>query len=496
MNSEKYRPTFAVGESVTLTPERVAHGGALVARYEGRVFFVRHALLGETVRARITGTGPKQRFYFADVIEVLESSPKRRQHPWAPADALATYAENRAPLGGMEFGHIEPATQRDYKKAVVAEQLVRLGGMNADNALLESLTVHELSAQDLSQRTRVHFGVDSSGHIAMYPYQSDSARAVENFPLAASEIAELHLEKLDLSDFSRVDAAVSSTGQRFVQFTVRSPQTPGQVENQLADQLEKLWGDLDQEVCAKITAERIAGRRRGERAPDVNWGSPRLIERFTLEGTTFTFAVDGSGFWQNHRLAPQILAATVRDFANFKAGESVLDLYSGAGLFTAVAADAVGADGYVLAVEGSPVTSANAEDNFVAGGVSRTVASKKTQIVPVRGDVAKVLGEISKKSQNTKSSGRSQNVKPQYRRAASPDVVVLDPSREGAGKQVCELISNLNPRAVVYVACDPAALGRDTGYMRELGWRIDRLESFDLYPNTHHVETVARFVRF
>lgn len=114
----------------------------------------------------------------------------------------------------------------------------------------------------------------------------------------------------------------------------------------------------------------------------------------------------------------------------------------------------------------------------------------------MRGDVAKVLGEISKKSQNTKSSGRSQNVKPQYRRAASPDVVVLDPSREGAGKQVCELISNLNPRAVVYVACDPAALGRDTGYMRELGWRIDRLESFDLYPNTHHVETVARFVRF
>ena len=74
------------------------------------------------------------------------------------------------------------------------------------------------------------------------------------------------------------------------------------------------------------------------------------------------------------------------------------------------------------------------------------------------------------------------------------DVVVLDPPRTGAGRGVCGEIAALRPRVVVYVACDPAALARDTAYLADLGYRLDGLRAFDAFPMTHHVECVARFV--
>jgi len=74
------------------------------------------------------------------------------------------------------------------------------------------------------------------------------------------------------------------------------------------------------------------------------------------------------------------------------------------------------------------------------------------------------------------------------------DVVVLDPPRTGAGRGVCTEVTALRPRVVVYVACDPAALARDTAYLAGLGYRLDRLRAFDAFPMTSHVECVARFV--
>ena len=71
------------------------------------------------------------------------------------------------------------------------------------------------------------------------------------------------------------------------------------------------------------------------------------------------------------------------------------------------------------------------------------------------------------------------------------DVVVLDPPRTGAGRGVCAEIAALRPRVIVYVACDPAALARDTAYLAELGLPAGRLRAFDAFPMTHHVECVA-----
>ncbi|WP_373689346.1 hypothetical protein [Rothia santali] len=74
-----------------------------------------------------------------------------------------------------------------------------------------------------------------------------------------------------------------------------------------------------------------------------------------------------------------------------------------------------------------------------------------------------------------------------------PDVVVLDPPRQGAGREAIEALAASGARRIVYVACDPAALGRDAGYLRGLGWRLRSTRGLDLYPETHHVEAVAVF---
>ena len=75
----------------------------------------------------------------------------------------------------------------------------------------------------------------------------------------------------------------------------------------------------------------------------------------------------------------------------------------------------------------------------------------------------------------------------------SADVVLLDPPRTGAGSVVIEGIASLAPRSIVYIACDPAALARDTGYLREQGFHLQKIRALDLFPMTHHVESVALF---
>lgn len=178
------------------------------------------------------------------------------------------------------------------------------------------------------------------------------------------------------------------------------------------------------------------------------------------------FAVATDGFWQVHPGAPGTLVATVLALLQPRPGESALDLYGGVGLFARYLADALGDGGAVLSVEGDATASAHAADNL-RGAPGRVGA--------VRGDVATVLADGD----------------PSLPALAAPDVVVLDPPREGAGRVVVDELVRRAPRAVAYVACDPAALGRDVGLFLAAGWELVEVRGFDLFPMTQHVECVA-----
>ena len=138
------------------------------------------------------------------------------------------------------------------------------------------------------------------------------------------------------------------------------------------------------------------------------------------------------------------------------------DLYGGVGLFAATLADLGGTD--IVTVESSARATQHAVANLAP--------------LPVKAVTARVDRFLSTQT----GAGRS-------------GAVILDPPRAGAGRQVVEAVHKLAPEAIVYVACDPVALARDLGTFRALGWNVDRLRGFDLFPHSHHFEVVALLTR-
>ena len=175
------------------------------------------------------------------------------------------------------------------------------------------------------------------------------------------------------------------------------------------------------------------------------------------------FRVEADGFWQVHPEAPRLLVATVLDLLTPRPGEHALDLYAGVGLFSAFLAEAVGATGGVVSVEADRRASRLAAENL----------ADLAQVSVTPGRVDRVLA----------------------RGFEAQDLVVLDPPREGAKRTVVDAVAALRPRAVAYVACDPAALARDVAYFAAAGYRLDDLRAFDLFPMTSHVECVALLVK-
>ena len=195
---------------------------------------------------------------------------------------------------------------------------------------------------------------------------------------------------------------------------------------------------------------------------------PRLIAGDTVEGDLIQiysvaqkeYQVSAGSFWQSNIRAPQVLVDAVTNFADVKSGDHLIDLYGGVGLFGLALLDLIGTDGRIDHVEGSKSAIADAHVNF---GEAKNVHF-------YTGDVEKILPRFS-----------------------SADVVILDPPREGAKKAVIESLVACSPRAIVYVACDPAALARDTALLRDANYTLIQLRAFDLFPMTHHIECVALF---
>ena len=520
---------YSVGQTLTVTCEAPAHGGAFVARTEQGVIFVRHGIVGEQAEVRITAIGPKRRFYFADVISVPVPSLARRPHPWIQADALATEEERTEAtgvpelLGGMEYGHISLAEQRRYKTDIVRTQINRLGGLPLESPLLTNLIVEELPLRDnnegLSWRTRVRYNVtkvrtqpdDKPGsqknsakesptvtwRVGMHPYSASHPVPVIDFPLAASELRNLELERLNLRGVREVEATVSSRGRILLQFIVDPRFSIEEVAKDIEQQASDAWGLLaKRKISLFFTPQPTSNgkpkrRRPGSahspyrRVPEgdqlLGAGLRSVTEEVTFGSRRFSYQVSAGGFWQIHRAAPSTMVGTMLTMLRPQEGECTLDLYAGAGLFTAALADAVGATGTVVSIEGSPVTHKDARSNFAPDGCSRTENSANTRIEVIRGDVARHLVDLKTALE--------------FGEIPAIDAVVLDPSREGANRTTLERLDALDPKRILYVACDPASLGRDTGILRDLGWDMVQLRAFDMYPNTHHVESVALFER-
>ncbi|HEX4814896.1 MAG TPA: class I SAM-dependent RNA methyltransferase [Nonomuraea sp.] len=311
--------------SLELTVGPVAHGGWCVARHEGRVVFVRHALPGERVVAEVTEE--TARFLRADAVEILEPSPDRVVPP-------CPYA-GPGRCGGCDWQHATPEAQRRLKAQVVAEQLRRLAGIERE------IVVEEVpGAKDgLGWRTRVQFAARPTGELGFRRHRSHEIEVVDACLIAHPEVEAVRAEAHRWPGAAGVEVIASATGDRAVVVTPRPRRSVTVPEL---------------EATASILLDQGKGRTVPRR------GSGMLHEQAGDRG----FRVAGSGFWQVHPGAAETLLDAVLAYAAPEPGEWALDLYCGVGLFAAGLAEAVGPEGAVFGLESEPSAVRDARANL------------------------------------------------------------------------------------------------------------------------------------
>ena len=391
--------TLEIGNVIELEVTNVANGGFCIARHEGQVVFVRHALPGEKVRAEVTDITKK--FLRADTVEVLQSSEHRIQPPCDYAGVC----------GGCDWQHSELTYQRELKSAVVREQLGHLAKIEHVNGQpLSEFAVEAMSADEtgLQWRTRNRFRRIADLGVGMQMARSHSVIEIDDCLIAAPGSVELAKSALGVGE-GDISTVTTSLGKQVIVDPRNGP-----------------------------IVDEVVGDRR--------------------------WHIHAASFWQVHKLAPEVFVETVKSMANLTENETLLDLYAGAGLFAASLAGEVGEDGEVIAVE----------SGIDAMRDARRSCSDLPQLDLITADVTKWLAANS----------------------AEPfDVIVLDPPRAGAGQDNVATVAKMAQRAIVYVACEPSALGRDTAVLLEHGWELTELRAFDAFPMTSHVECIALFTK-
>jgi tRNA/tmRNA/rRNA uracil-C5-methylase (TrmA/RlmC/RlmD family) len=408
----------AAGPLIELVTGAIAAGGGCVARADdGRVVFVRHALPGERVIAKVTSQ--TKSFLRADAVEILEPSADRVSPPCPHAGP--------GRCGGCDWQHVSLSRQRQLKASLIAEQLRRLAGVDWEVEVEE--VAH--AAEGLGWRTRVRFAVDETGRPGLRRHRSRVIEPIESCPIATDGV----------NDVKAPDALWR--GAHHVE-VMASPDTGSAT------------------VAVETGRRRLAGKPKVHAGLVVNGRTVKRPDRVAFKVGDNRFEISAGVFWQVHAGAASILTTCVMAGLKPEPGERVADLYAGAGLFTVPLARAVGPRGAVLAVERSGRSCADAVHN--ADGLHHVEILRADVTDRV---VAEDLGD--------------------------PDLIVLDPAREGAGLPVMGALAALRPapRAIAYVSCDPASYARDLRVMLDEGWTMSSLRAFDCFPMTEHVELVG-----
>ena len=440
----------------------VAHGGWCVAREPGgRVVFVRHALPGERIRARITDA--TARFARAEAVEILQASPDRVEPPCPQA--------RPGGCGGCDWQHATPQAQRRLKAEVVRQQLRRIAGLDRE------VTVEPLPGDSggLGWRTRIRLSVGPGGAAGLLRHRSHEVIEVGGCPIAHPLVPMTGITGQRWPQVSSLEVTVSpGSGERAAIVTPAAARRraaggggAGTVTPTAARAAAMLVGLADTVAAGGRGGRLTALRGRGclhQHAAGRAW------------------RVGAGTFWQVHPGAADALAAAVLAVLRPAPGDVALDLFCGAGLFAGALAEAVGPGGAVTGVESDRGAVRDARHNL------RRLPWARIH----HGDVATVLA---------RETGP----------AGDAELAVLDPPRAGVGRAVIERLlgppragdrgtgdrgtGGRDPRSrlrrVAYVSCDPATLARDIVVFGELGWQLAGLRAFDAFPMTHHVECVA-----
>jgi 23S rRNA (uracil1939-C5)-methyltransferase len=418
---------LAPGDSLTVTIEKPAAGGRMIARVDGQVVLVDGAIPGERVSVRIERVG--RGVAYAATTSVEESSPDRQD---AAADRLC---------GGCLYAHIAYPRQLELKSLVIADAFGRIGHARLPNAV----SIAPSPAQGYRMRARLHRRGSRLGFFREGTHDLCDPRATSQLLAAScdvldrigSALAGLPAEvvrEIDLSE--NLDAS---------QRVIHVEASGGAAFSDAA--LSDLHG-----VSGVIVSGSAPGTVRALS------GSPYVSDALELDAAnTLTIRRHVLAFFQGNRFLLRELAAHVA--TQVVPGSAMIDLYAGGGLFAAAAARSRGAR--VTAVEGDWAAAADLTANVV--------------------NIAGVTAVHTSVERFVRSA------------PASADAVLVDPPRTGMSREALDGVVLLRARRVVYVSCDVATLARDARRLIDAGYEITRIDGFDLFPNTPHVEAVTVF---
>jgi tRNA/tmRNA/rRNA uracil-C5-methylase (TrmA/RlmC/RlmD family) len=452
--------TYREGQLIEVTTVDVAHGGWCVARPDdGPVVFVRHALPGETVRARVTDV--TSRLARAEAIEILAASPDRVEAPCPHA--------RPGGCGGCDWQHATLPAQRALKAAVLRQQLRRLAGLDRE-ITVEPLPGDEEPGAGLGWRTRVQFAVRPDGVAGLRAHRSHEVIDVGECLIAHQGITELGLTARRWPGTSSVEALVATgSAERAV---IASPASSSPASSGSAGSGPE--GSVPPEIPGADAMLRRAGAMNRRLTP------VRGRAYLSQHAAGRDWRVSAGVFWQVHPGAADALTDAVTTALEPRPGDVALDLYCGAGLFAGVLAPAVGPGGTVAGVEADAAAVRDARHNLRQWPWARVH----------KGDVAAVLRRGGSRASRDQSGPGGAALPPAR-------LVVADPPRSGLAREVIEYLGATGHGAArfAYVSCDPATLARDIGLLMARGWVLDGLRAFDAFPMTHHVECVATLLR-
>lgn len=384
------------GDVLTLNIEKVAHGGFCVARHEGVVIFVRHALPNEKVEAQLISMAPGKKSWFAQTLKVINASKFRRNSP-------CVYFKNDG-CGGCDWMHTSASYQRQLKLEILIEQLERLGKITQAR---EICRMNGVDPEEKNWRTKIRLISNERGELGFRKYKSSEVQVLDKCLIADEQINQ----------------TLSSLGKH----------SPG-------NEVELVKNSNEVLVLEKNSKNIQINRKVNQ---DI-------------------FEASGTGFWQVHPKSLEVLSQLIEKEINRMSLNSFLDLYSGVGVFSTVILKAFpDAVGYTL--ESDRDAAENAKKNLIGYKQVKVLKQKVENWI--------------------------------FQNKEKFDLIVLDPPRAGAGVKVMQSLCKKAKEKIIYIACDPASLARDTAVAKDNGWILEKVEAFDFFPMTHHFESVAVFTR-
>ncbi len=434
-----------------VTIEKMVNGGYGLGRLpEGKAVFVEGAYPGEKVLVRLTRV--KKDFSFARTVTVLEPSPKRVK-PSCP---------HFGSCGGCQWMDIDYKEQLVYKKAILEDTLKRVGKIK--ETVLPVVPSERISGY----RGKMEFSLSKDRYLGLkmrYSHKIVKIKRCEISPEVFNDILR-NLKKLldafevSIYDFERKKGVLKhvvlryavSTNQTMVIFVTKTESF--QEGKEIARKLRSVVPGITSIIHVMNSKDSVVLRGPYR----TLWGEGIILEKFDWE----EFQIPPTAFFQNNYWITRKILDHVYEELNLEGNETVLDLYSGIGTFSIRVAKGAGK---VIAVESSRVS--------VKAGKSNANINRVQNVAFVEADVENFLTSVSERI----------------------DKVILDPPREGAGIKVMRRLLDIRPTRIVYVSCEPSTLARDLKVLVEEGYSIEKIQPFDMFPHTFHIETVVTLSR-